>query len=439
MENDFMSNSNTDENSTNNSTHGDYSAPDSYDADAAYGFAPSGTGTSESTGDPYGQPQQNRGYNLNGQYYTNSSGSYGSTSQNSTDGYQYNNGNYSAGMNALPPVNKKGQPVPNNFAMKLTFAIIELLVTFVIMTSLSIWGIITLVLAIFALISVCLQNKEYNAQNWNSFLLRRNVSNVLLWVTFGMEMLWIVLIVVGLIILMTLGPSFINGLTGNSDSILNPDSSYHSDYYGNEDGVSDELQDLLDDLHDMEDGDEEDGDDDAEIPDGFIEDMKGEKVPTVQGFEKFTLSDTTFTLPVSCRDFLAAGFYFSDDADDTLEPGEENGFTYYDAEGDYRGTVFIHNITDKKIKAKDGMIGAITINNLYKDDLELVGGLDFDSSLEDCADELGSKVTSVSVGSAVNTYSWWFEEGGYFTSIQVDFTAEEEIQDVWIVNTADWN
>lgn len=487
MDNNFMGSSNPENGSGNNgsgsSPRSDYSAPEqSYNPDVQYGFssekspqdAPygAGTDTAGSTNDYYGgQPQG--GYNLNGQYYSNSSESYGAGTRNAAGGgYQYgssynggngsgnfNNGNYNNGMNfGQPPLDKKGRPVPNNFGMKLTFGILEIVVS-LYMTLQGSWcvGIVPLVLSVIATVYVCLQNSEYKAQHWDSFVSRRKVSNVLLWVSFGIMAAFILLVIILAILLVAGVLSFSDYLNRSGLDLdkLNDIYENRSDY----DGLQDDMDDLLDDIDDQldqfEDGNSDDYDydnddyDDDYDDDGHdhdsshagsadIEDMHGANVPDVDGFEKFALGGEKISLPVSCKDFRAAGFTIGKEADDEkLDPGESSGYAYYDAEGEMRGTVFIYNTKDKKIKAKDGVIGGITISDAGKDDLEMVGGLNFDSTVDDCVEVLGAKVTSEYVGNTYNSYSWWFEKGGYFTSMQFQFSEDGEAYEVWIVNTED--
>ncbi len=462
MDNNFMGSSNPENGSDNNgsgsSPRSDYSAPEqSYDPDAQYGF--SSADTAGSTNDYYGGQAQD-GYNLNGQYYSNSSGSYGTDTGNAAGGgYQYgsgyNGGNYQNGMNfGQPPLDQKGRPVPNNFGMKLTFGIIEIVASLLITLGSS-WcvGIVPLVLSVIATVYVCLQNSEYHAQHWDLFVSRRKVSNVLLWVSFGI-MAAFVLVVIILAVLIVAGVlSFSDYLNRSGLDLdkLNDIYENRSDYDDLKDDLNDDIDDLLDDLgdqlDDLEDGgldDDYDDYDDGHDHDSShagpadIEDMHGQNVPDVDGFEKFTLGGEQISLPVSCKDFRAAGFTLGTNADDEkLDPGESSGYAYYDAEGEMRGTVFIYNTKEKKIKAKDGIIGGITISDAGKDDLEMVGGLRFDPAVEDCAEVLGAKVTSEYVGNSYNSCSWWFEKGGYFTSMQFQFAEDGGTNEVWIVNIKD--
>lgn len=459
MDNNFTDNKNNNQGSGN----GDYSAP--YDADAQYGFAPShnagSTENSGSTENPYGQ--QTGGYNLNGQYYESSSSRYDSGTGESAGGYQYGgsgtynngtysngnysngnysngssgNGNYGSGMNfGQPPRDKNGRQIPNNFGMKLTFAIIEIIITLGLTgAGASCFGGIPLICAIIATVFVCLQNKDYIEQNWDGFVTKRKVANAMLWVTAGFLIVLVVFVIVVVIMVLAGVAGYLNYNIPGLDSLTqseNRDAIYSET--GNPDNS---LDDLLDDIEDkLEDKPEEDTDE-SSAGDGTVENTYGENVKDIRGFETFTLSGEKISLPVSCEDFRAAGFKLEKTADEKLAAHDSAGYIYYDAEGDIRGTVFIYNTKDKAIKAKNGIIGGITITNLEKDDLEMVGELGFDSDLEECALVLGNKVTNEYVGGDYNSCSWWFEKGGYYTSMQIDFNSYGGINDVWIMNTLD--
>lgn len=405
MDNNFTDNNNENSSAGHSNQRSDYSAPEPYDADAQYGFSSAG------------------GYQ------------YGSSSAN---------GNYNNGMNfGQPPLDKKGRPVPNNFGMKLTFAIIEIVISFwMTFGGTACMGGIPLILSAIAAVFVCLQNKEYNERNWDGFVSRRRVSNVLLWVAFGILMAWVLLLVVGVVLILAGVTSFGSYLydAGLDLDDLNISDGYHSDYDDLKDDLDDDIRDLLDDLDDdLNDGDDHSDHSHAgDYSGASIENTNGENVADVDGFETFTFSGEKISLPVSCKDFRAAGFALGEMADEKLEAGENSGYPYYDAEGNHRGTVFIFNTTEKKIKAKDGIIGGITIEDNYdQEDLEMVGGLGFDSTLEECVQVLGSRVTDENVGDEYNSYSWWFEKGGYYTSIEIGFDADEEVRSVWIMNTLD--
>ncbi len=419
----------TDNDLNENSNHstGEYSAPDDYSGQyhERNGYT-SGEGTNTGGSTPGGYSY---GYN----------GNYG------------NNGNY--GYNVQPPRDKKGRLIHNRFGMKLTFAIIEMVFSLAL-----VWqggwcvGVAPLVLSVIATVFVCQQNTEYKAQNWGMFVSRNKASNVLLWISFGILMAYVLLVII-LAILILLGVFSMTDILRNSGvdlEKLNDIYENRADYDRSVDDLDDDVKDLLDDLDSqLDDDDDHDNDDDDYRKDdhsdrshagGGIENTNGEYAADVEGFESFTLSGKKISLPVSCGDFRAAGFTFGKEADEKLEAGESSGFPYYDAEGGHRGTVFIYNTTEKKIKAKNGIIGGITIeDDNAKGDLEFVGGLGFASSLDDCAQVLGSKVTEEEVGDDYNSCSWWFEKGGYYTSIQLEFDEDDCVRRVWIMNTLGLN
>lgn len=65
--------------------------------------------------------------------------------------------------------------------------------------------------------------------------------------------------------------------------------------------------------------------------------------------------------------------------------------------------------------------------------LQIVGGLSFDSTKEDAASVLGNEVTRQSQSDSGSYYFWYFEDGGYSTSLELDFEGSD-LREIWIMN-----
>lgn len=127
---------------------------------------------------PYGQQNAYDGNR-------NEQNTYGYAQQNAYNaGYGYNqDGNYGG------PVDKNGCPLPNNFGMKLTFSILE-------MITILFCNVITLVMGILGCVFTCKANNAYKEGRWSDFSSAKKTSNVFLWIGFAVSMVYLVLIIV---------------------------------------------------------------------------------------------------------------------------------------------------------------------------------------------------------------------------------------------------
>lgn len=127
---------------------------------------------------PYGQQNAYDG-NINEQ------NTYGYAQQNAYNaGYGYNQGGNYGG-----PVDKNGCSLPNNFGMKLTFSILE-------MITIMFCNVITLVMGILGCVFTCKANNAYKEGRWSDFSSAKKTSNVFLWIGFAVSMVYLVLIIV---------------------------------------------------------------------------------------------------------------------------------------------------------------------------------------------------------------------------------------------------
>lgn len=444
---------------------GGYAPPESsYNPDAQYGFPSSGTGGtgnaqqgSADQNSAFGNTQAD-GYNLNGQYvasngsynsnpnaFQNSSGQYntgsdqnafgGGAFQNSSGqysagqnqnayggGYNYSNGNYNANMGGTP-LDKHGQPMKNNFAMKLTFSIIEMVIGLSLTLSGS-WcfGLIPLILAVIACVMVCLQNKNYKESNWNSFVSTKKAATALLWVAFAFYMVYLVLIIVVVIIALVFGASILekwgseigmdvlDELKNGSGPGYESGSDYDFDY--------EDIDDLLNNLPGSSSGSD-------------YSTISGDNL-YIDGFNEFKLNGSRISLPMSMSHFIAAGFQLNDeDLSDEIPAGDSDGYAYYDSEGNYLGTLFIYNVSGEDIKVSEGIAAGITINNYEDVELELVNGITFDTPADEAVAALGNPTGASGENGSANLE--WYMNDRYGSSLELDY-ADGVLSEVWVMN-----
>ncbi|MCI7322832.1 MAG: hypothetical protein MR508_05910 [Lachnospiraceae bacterium] len=423
-----------DENKNQEKRFADYSAPEpgSYNLNGTYyKSSQQYTGAGDSTDNSrYDSPDSGVGsYSTGEEYNTQYSGSqyngaqynesqYTGT-QNTADTFSYGNGNYSYNPNQQPPLDGKGRPLRNRFGMKLTFSILGILGGLFIMCGSLLIGAIPLVLSIVALVFTCLQNREYKAGNWDSFRHFAKLSAILLWIDLGLWVIYLILLIIGVIVVLVFGNKYMDILNQSGNDL------YFSEYVEETQAEAE-----------PETGEEEPGEVKKPSSGSFsgFRELEGQNLPMVKGFNQFTLQGTEISLPMDMSDFCSAGFHLGeDDMEETLEAGDSYGYGYYDESDSYLGTVFVYNTTDQDIHPQDGIAGGITISNYGNCSLKLVGDLSFASNKADAAAVFGEDVTSMHEDDGYGYYSWYFKDGGYYTSIELDFDGEE-LKEVWIMN-----
>ena len=178
----------------------------------------------------------------------------------------------------------------------------------------------------------------------------------------------------------------------------------------------------------------------SKTPDGKFKNLNGENVSYVHGFHTFALSGNEFSIPCKFSEFEKAGFTIRNDEDKKIKPGESNGYAYYEEDGTYRGTIFIFNTSDKDIVPEKGIVGGLTLNPgspVEKNDLKLVGDLGFESQPDDFGQVLGYQLTNYVSMSNYTSYEWYFEDEGYYTSLQAQYGEDGKLSTVWLMNNAD--
>ena len=178
----------------------------------------------------------------------------------------------------------------------------------------------------------------------------------------------------------------------------------------------------------------------SKAPDGKFKNLNGENVSYVHGFNTFALAGNEFSIPCKFSEFEKAGFTISNDEEKKIKPGESDGYAYYEEDGTYRGTIFIFNTSDKDIVPEKGIVGGLTLNPgspVKKNDLKLAGDLGFESQPDDFGQVLGYQLTNYVSMSNYTSYEWYFEDQGYYTSLQAQYGEDGKLSTVWLMNNAD--
>lgn len=87
-----------------------------------------------------------------------------------------------------------------------------------------------------------------------------------------------------------------------------------------------------------------------------------------------------------------------------------------------------------------GIVGGLTLNPgspVGKNDLKLVGDLGFESQPDDFGQVLGYQLTNYVSMSNYTSYEWYFEDEGYYTSLQAQYGEDGKLSTVWLMNNAD--
>lgn len=406
-----------------------------YNPDAQYGFPTGGEPDAPGGGNapgPYGDVRPG-GYNLNGQRYTTEgeaqqkpSGGWNDSGQPS-GGYSYGDGSFRMN-NGGPPLDGRGRPMKNSFEMKLTFSIIEMVVGLAL-TLMRSWcfGLIPLILAAVACVMVCMQNKHYKEGNWSSFVSAKRASAALLWVAFGFDVVFLVLIVVAVILLLVAGAGYLGALGSEMglDALLDLDSRYENRDVEEAIGGNEKLPEFYDE------DDYGDYDDSYDYGSDEYSTIDGENL-YIDGFNEFKLNGSRLSLPVYMEDFYKAGFLMNEeDMEDVIPEGSYDGYAYFDTNGNYLGTVFVYNVTNGEIRVEEGIAAGITVNRYEDVSLALVNGITFDTPADEAVAALGNP-TGIS-GSESMICLEWYMNGRYGSSLELDYQ-DQELTEVWIMN-----
>lgn len=281
-----------------------------------------------------------------------------------------NQGNYTAPTNnafgnsmyanQMPPVGKNGNPVKNNFGMKLTFSILEILSCCLS----GFFGLITTILGIIACVFTCQANSAYKRADWNTFDKKRKVSTILLWVGLPFE-------IIGAIVAFAFG--FFNAFA-SLDTNNDTNSGYES--FIDEEDEDDYDYDYdydYDDEDDYEDDYDDDYDYDTDVEVGYgdigtiYEIIPADMSYEIGGYDEIYLEGYVITFPALTSDFLAAGFSFSgeDPTNYVINPGDYDLFMFDSRinPDESIGWVYVYNNTDVPMNAIDLPIAGIDVES----------------------------------------------------------------------------
>lgn len=366
-------------------------------------------------GQTYGQPQENMDYGQSGQSYgqPQENMGYGQPSYGAVPGgqsygpYGYGQPNYNMGA---VPLDQNGQPLRNNFGMKMTFSILEILACCGC-------NIITMILGIIACVFTAKANNAYKAGRWDEFRSQAKTATICLWVGLGVGMLYMISFAVA----WTsggLGEEFTRGFyqeyydTYSGDTRDNSADDYNYDY----DYSSDDKYD-----YDAE---------DTGATDSAAEPLH---VTAGEGFNdpSITLAGITVTLPLTYSELKELGL--SVDVEDegyVINKSEYNSPALYGPGGNEIGYVHIGNQTEDPIPLKDGVVFGFWISSSelkYGDvSISLTNGLTKDATKEDFVTAYGKPdYEYASDDNSYFSYQWYSHNDEYYdsedNSISVDF------------------
>lgn len=302
----------------------------------------------------YSQPTQQSAYGQSEQQSYGQSAygqlSYGQTGQQSYGQSAYSQTSYGASQ---VPLDKNGMPLKNNFAMKLTFSILELLCCCGC-------NIIAMIMGILGCVFTVQANNAYKENRWEEFRSKSKTASIFLWVGFGFAVLYGIY----MIFLWTfggLGQQFMQGFEEGYNSAYYDD--YNTDDYNTDDYDTDD--------YDTDDylSDDSAGDVQTQEPQPPVEVASGTGFvdPTI------TLNGVTVTFPLTYAEFAAQGFSVeAEDQEYVLNQDEYDDVTFYDANGAEVGEVYIGNETEGALAMKDSMVFGV-----YIEDSDIANGTTF--------------------------------------------------------------
>ncbi len=342
----------------------------------AYGQADQQFGADQSFGgQTYGQPNQQFGYNSNMGY----------------------------GMGAAP-VDANGKPLKNNFGMKMTFAVLEILTCCGC-------NILTMIMGIIGCVFTTKANNSYKEGRWDEFKSQAKSATISLWVGFG-------LFVIGTIISIVLwtagglGDAFMEGFYEGYNGTTSSYSSSRDDDEDDDEDVDDEDADDDEDVDDEEDVDYDqdydvDADDDNEDVDvEDADDTADDEADnsnhgsnhgtadgaTLAGDVYVYMGDERINIPSDFEDLKEMGYYVAyGECDEIIESGDYNLVSIMNADGDEVMWGWMYNYSNSDAYPEECTLIGVDVN-IYCENLEdfcTSEGLGFSSTREDFINTYG--------------------------------------------------
>lgn len=322
--------------------------------------------------------------------------------QNYQQTYNPNYGQPNVRAGAVP-LGKNGKPLKNNYGMKLTFSILEVLCCCGC-------NIVTMILGILGGIFSSQANTAYKAGRWEEFRSKSKTATILLWIG-GVLAAVALLMNILLWTVGGLGKVFTDAFTQEMYTIS--EEAYED---AAEKSVANSMIETAPGIQTQKEKAQEPVD--VTPGDGFTD-------PTI------TVNGFTVTFPLTYAELVEAGFYIdTEDEDYVINKNEYHNPTLYDANGTELGAVYIGNETERPLAMKDGTVFGFDINS-YNLEYEgvtfsLPNGLNQNATADDFKEAFGEpdyEYESDSYDS--QNYQWYNHSAVYYdteeNSISVSF------------------
>lgn len=351
---------------------------------------------------------------------------YNNTNYNNTNYNQY--ANYGNAM-----VDEKGQPLKNNFVLRLVFSIFEIICCCV--------SPIASVLGIIGCVFNAQANKAYNEGNPYAFKEKAKSANILIWIG-G------ILAAFGLIINIVVAAYFLPKFDKLVDLVESGEITEENiDYMWPM-----LFPELFGEIGPNELDTEFDSELDTEVETEAITDepvineySNGEgDVPLVEGFDKFTINGFAYEIPMIYSDFVENGFKLTDtdgklvDENQVCEAGAYVSLMFEITE-DYKGMIRVSNNSSEALVLKNCEVdlfyvysdGAYSLKEgagLQELDLNYNDKLNATSRYEDVEEFLGVPTEvyeeTYDDGGKYAVYSWLFYGEAVFERVQISYWNE---------------
>ncbi|MCI5874750.1 MAG: hypothetical protein MR012_13890 [Roseburia sp.] len=354
-------------------------------------------------GQTYGQPEQQAYGQTYGQPEQQT---YGQTYGQS---YGQNYGQAGYGMGAAP-IGKNGQPLKNNYGMKLTFSILEILCCCGC-------NIVTMIMGILGCVFTSQANSAYKEGRWEDFKAKSKTASILLWVGLGIAVVSLIMNILA----WTVG--------GVGEEFM---SEFEQGYQQGYDAAMG-----YDDDDDYDDDYDYDYDYDTEIEETETEtetEAVSEPVSVTPGDgftdPTITVNGATVTFPLTYPELVDAGFYI--DAEDEEYVVNNNEYYYptlFDVNGVELGYVYIGNETEGPLAMKDCTVFGFDITSYgleYSDvTFSLPNGLNENATKEDFFTAFGEPDYEYESDSYDHqSYQWYNHSDLYYDSEENSFSVE---------------
>lgn len=328
-------------------------------------------------------------------------------------GQNYGQANY--GMGAVP-MGKNGQPLKNNYGMKLTFSILEILCCCGC-------NIITMILGILGCVFTSQANSAYKEGRWDDFKSKSKTATIILWVGFGFAVFSLIVNIL----------TWTVGGAGEEfmDEFMAAFEQGYEQGYDAAMGYDDDADDDDDDYNYNYDYDSETEETETESETTTVSEPVN--VTPGDGFTDptITVNGATVTFPMTYQELVTAGFYIdSEDEEYVVNKNEYYYPTLYDINGTDLGYVYIGNETEGPLAMKDCTVFGFDITSYgmeYENvTFSLPNGLNQNATKDDFVAAYGEPdYEYVSDSYDHQSYQWYSHSDMYYdteeNSISVEF------------------